>query len=285
MSASSSASAVFAEEKKVDTPGTDDHKDEKEKIKDAWRQAQKQLKSDLITDDSTLDWTVKTDDHEPSQQPLRLVGGVDLSFVGEGCEEACAALVVCEFPSMKVVYEAMKMVTLTEPYISGFLAFREVEFLQDLIEELKLHKPELLPQVVLADGNGVLHHEGFGLACHLGVLSSLPTIGIGKTLLLVDGLDAHVVDAECSQALHKAGDVYELKGASGAIWGAALRSSKKSINPIFVSVGHRLSLPTAINVTVQCCQYRIPEPIRQADLRSREYIRQWKAKHQKPSAS
>lgn len=75
---------------------------------------------------------------------------------------------------------------MSEPYIPGFLAFREVPHLLACFRELG---EEFRPQVVLVDGNGVLHPRGFGLASHLGVLLDLPTIGVGKNLLCVDGLD------------------------------------------------------------------------------------------------
>uniref|UniRef100_A0A8C5Z4V2 Endonuclease V n=1 Tax=Marmota marmota marmota TaxID=9994 RepID=A0A8C5Z4V2_MARMA len=87
------------------------------------------------------------------------------------------------------------MVSLTAPYMAGFLAFREVPFLVDLVQQLQEKEPGLMPQVLLVDGNGVLHHRGFGVACHLGVLTELPCIGVAKKLLQVDGLE--------NNALHK----------------------------------------------------------------------------------
>jgi len=74
--------------------------------------------------------------------------------------------------------------------------------------------------------------------------------------------------------LEKGGDVYELKGKSGKVWGAALKSTDKSTNPIIISVGHRISLNTALEIIVNCCKTKIPEPIRQADLRSREKVKE-----------
>lgn len=88
---------------------------------------------------------------------------------------------VLEFPSLNVVYERYQMVRLTKPYIPGFLAFREVPFLLDLLNELRKTRPELVPQVVFMDGNGVLHPRGCGVACHFGVVADIPTIGVAKT--------------------------------------------------------------------------------------------------------
>ncbi|XP_069916289.1 endonuclease V isoform X8 [Oryctolagus cuniculus] len=149
-----------------------------------------------------------------------------------------------------VVYEESRMVRLTAPYVSGFLAFREAPFLVDAVQRLREKQPDLMPQVLLVDGNGVLHHQGFGVACHLGVLTDLPCIGVAKKLLQVDGLE--------KDAAHKE---------------QALRSHDRSTKPVYVSVGHKVSLETAVRLTRHCCRFRVPEPVRQADIRSREHIR------------
>lgn len=58
------------------------------------------------------------------------------------------------------------------------------------------------------------------------------------------------------------------------VWGAALRTTGvDDFKPIFVSVGHGLSLDSAVALAHRCCAHRIPEPVRQADLRSREWLR------------
>jgi len=155
------------------------------------------------------------------------------------------------------------MVHLTSPYVPEYLAFREVGFLVDAISRLQRHKPELLPQVILVDGNGMLHPRGFGIACHLGVLTDIPTVGVAKTLFHVDGIERDSYHAEQIKNLKTTGDSFPLQGSSGIIWGKALRSTQGSCNPIYVSVGHKIGLDTAVSLTHACCQYRIPEPIRQ----------------------
>ncbi|XP_040386483.1 endonuclease V isoform X6 [Cygnus olor] len=127
-------------------------------------------------------------------------------------------------------------------------------------------------EVLLVDGNGLLHHRGFGVACHLGVLTDLPCIGVAKNLLQVDGLARDELHREQIRSLQRGGDTFPLTGTSGNVLGMALRSCNSS-KPLYISVGHRVCLETAVRLVQSCCRYRIPEPIRQADIRSREYIR------------
>ena len=161
--------------------------------------------------------------------------------------------------------------------IPGYLAFREVGFLLDLLAELRECAPHHLPECILVDGNGILHPNRFGLACHLGVLAGVPTVGVGKSLHHVDGLSRERVKA-LSEGLAARGDHAELVGDSGAVWGALLRTSEPAAGhtaskPVIVSVGHRVSLDGALALVRRCTRHRIPEPVRQADLGSREWLR------------
>lgn len=150
--------------------------------------------------------------------------------------------------------------------------------------------------MVIVDGCGVLHPEGFGAACHVGVLTGLPTIGVAKNLLCVEGLDRDVVlralqepagympGPDSTMALPSlpashlnldrgsSGRCVPLIGSSGNILGVALRPGS-TIKPIYISVGHRVGLATALELVWSCCRYRVPEPTRMADIKSREYIR------------
>ncbi|KAM6376942.1 endonuclease V isoform 3-T3 [Pluvialis apricaria] len=128
-------------------------------------------------------------------------------------------------------------------------------------------------EVLLVDGNGLLHPRGFGVACHLGVLTDLPCIGVAKNLLQVDGLARDELHREQIRSLQREGDTFPLTGTSGRARGMVLRSHNNSSKPLYISVGHRVCLETAVRLVKSCCRYRIPEPIRQADIRSREYIR------------
>jgi deoxyinosine 3'endonuclease (endonuclease V) len=247
-----------------------------DEIQEKWAQEQEELKKQLILHDCYT-WKLPSGEVIGSgsvEEDLKYLGGVDISFIKDNDVDACASLVVLSYPSMQVVYERYEMVKLTLPYVSGFLAFREVSFLVNLIDELKATNPTLVPQIIFVDGNGILHPRGFGLASHLGVLTGIPTLGAGKTFLFVDGLNVKDIKKEVAEKCTKGGDYVELVGKSGTIWGAALRSHDESTNPIFISQGHKMSLQTTMNIVRTCTKQRVPEPIRQADLRSRAYLRE-----------
>ncbi|KAI8889941.1 endonuclease V [Backusella circina FSU 941] len=180
------------------------------------------------------------------------------------------------FPDLKIIYQDYLETKLYLPYISGYLAFREVEPLMTLITRLKQSKPEIYPQVILVDGNGILHPRQFGNASHLGVLAQTPTIGVAKNFLVIKNeLDySPAFKAQLKQELVKRGDRFDLIGeTSGRVYGAALINSERAMNPVFVSQGHGISLECALRIVVATSLYRIPEPIRSADLSSRSYIK------------
>nr|XP_058904339.1 endonuclease V isoform X10 [Kogia breviceps] len=238
-----------------------------EEILSLWKREQALLKT-LVVDRDTEAWQ-----RDPAFSGLQRVGGVDVSFVKGDSVSACASLVVLSYPELEVMYEDCRMVSLTAPYVSGFLAFREVPFLVDAVQQLREKEPRLMPQVLFVDGNGVLHHRGFGVACHLGVLTDLPCIGVAKKLLQVDGLENNALHKEKIRLLKAGGDSFPLMGGSGTVLGMALKSHDHSTKPLYVSVGHKMSLEAAVRLTHGCCKFRIPEPVRQADIRSRDYIR------------
>ncbi|XP_068007370.1 endonuclease V isoform X2 [Melanerpes formicivorus] len=202
---------------------------------------------------------------KPREMPLKQPGSN---------QQSLEVVVSVLSPCSQVLYEDCRMVAVSAPYVAGFLAFREVPFLVEALQRLEQQKPELKPQVLLVDGNGLLHPRGFGVACHLGVLTGLPCIGVAKNLLQVDGLVKDELHKEQIRSLRRGGDSFPLTGSSGGVLGMALRSYDKSSKPLYVSVGHRVCLETALRLVKSCCRYRVPEPIRQADIRSREYIRQ-----------
>ncbi|KAI8053932.1 endonuclease V-domain-containing protein [Syncephalis plumigaleata] len=261
------------------TETTPSHADDA--LLEVWTREQLRLKAQLIEEDQ-CDWHAYLPDATHSQarsdERLRVVAGVDLSFYEDDERRALAALVVQSYPDFNILYKDFAQVELEYPYKAGYLAFREAPPLLNLLKKLKQQSPELWPQVLFVDGNGTLHPRRFGLACHIGVQADLPTIGIGKNFLQIPGegeqLTMDVVKRTSRATLLQGGQWFPLCGNTGLTYGAAVRSLDNASNPIFVSVGHRLSLATAVATTLCCCRYRVPEPVRQADLLSRDYIRQ-----------
>jgi endonuclease V len=273
-------------------------------LKAQWEAEQLRICESLLKQDD-INWTVAADattvimgelPHPDAAagtlRPLRFIAGVDISFTLGSNDDACATLVVLSWPELDVVYETSSRVTMDQPYIAGYLAFREVGHLAALVARMRAERPYLDVDIVFVDGNGILHPRGAGLASHLGVLCNLRTIGIGKTFLHVDGLTKPRVRelvTSAAAAAAASGDnsnstsnsstssvAVDLVGDAGAVWGAALCCSG-TVNPIYVSIGHRVSLSTAVALTQLTCKYRVPEAVRQADIRSREIVRSWGA--------
>ncbi|CAF2242367.1 unnamed protein product [Brassica rapa] len=265
-----------------------------------WTEEQDRLKKKLITHDD-FPWKLPSSTEHPQRsETLKYVGGVDISFSKDDSSVACACLVVLELPSLRVVHNELSLIRLQVPYVPGFLAFREAPVLLQILEKMRDDHHPFYPQVLMVDGNGILHPrgisntqaffccisnslihgeicvEGFGLACHLGVLAHLPTIGVGKNLHHVDGLDQSEVRQLFQHKENENEQVIKLVGKSGFTWGVGFRPTLSTLKPIYVSVGHRISLDTAVEVVKMTCMYRVPEPIRQADIRSRAYLQ----KHQ-----
>ena len=185
---------------------------------------------------------------EDSFDSVRYVAGTDVAF-DRTANRAFAAVAVLKLPRLAVVEHAVASLPITFPYIPGFLSFREVPVICEAMGKLS-H----LPDLILCDGQGYAHPRRFGLACHLGVLTGITCIGVGKSRLL--GSHRHLPNSK--------GHWVELLDRDEVI-GAVLRS-RKNAKPIFVSTGHRVSLHSAIRFVKRCTtQYRLPETTRQAD--------------------
>lgn len=245
---------------------------------DIWDQEQIKLKEKLITQNQ-YDWdieaTINYSAPSMGKKNIRYIGGLDISFDKTNVSKACVSLVVLAFPSLEIVYRKFKMIEMTIPYQAGYLAFREVGPMLDMINDLR-NDPDnndLMPDILMIDGNGVLHPRGFGLACHLGVLAGIPTIGVGKNFLLLDGFGLMDVKNLSMEKCPNVGDWVKLIGTSGKCWGASLTVTKGGRRPLYISIGHLIDLETSVQLVIHCSKHRIPEPIRQADLGSREFLR------------
>jgi deoxyinosine 3'endonuclease (endonuclease V) len=281
---------------------------------------------------------------------------LDISFVKDSTD-ACACMSVLARESLEPIAHVIKRVTMTVPYIPGYLAFREAPLLlglvstwqsvvaaglpESVVEELSARKPSrkglvkdgcsfetddkfevhlvggwrsrvsglsgagtaaepshacrALPElpavdVLLVDGNGYHHPRRCGAAVAVGVECGLPTIGIGKELHAFAQLQRDEVAARAMAGLkkqgqwmllhcpvHEPGSAAASTGSSWEVTGAAMRSGKSAKKPIYVSVGNRMSLRNACAVTASLVRHRVPEPVRQADLFSRQWLRDQEA--------
>jgi deoxyribonuclease V len=179
----------------------------------------------------------------------RFIAGVDIS-VDRVRDEARGAVVVLSYPELKVVETQVVEGRVEFPYVPGLLSFREAPLTLAAFERL-----ETAPDLVLFDGQGIAHPRRLGLAAHLGLFLDTPTIGCAKSRLCgshqIPGLEP--------------GGFAELVDGGETI-GAVLRT-KPGVKPIYVSIGHKISLESAIGWVMRCCRgYRLPEPTRLAHL-------------------
>ncbi|MGI9458150.1 MAG: deoxyribonuclease V [Aeoliella sp.] len=173
------------------------------------------------------------------------VAGVDISVKNN---RAIAAIVVLEFPSLEIVDVALAEQPVPFPYVPGLLSFREIPSILLAAKKLKLD-----PDLLLIDGQGIAHPRRFGLASHLGVLLNKPTIGCAKSRFIGTHDEPH----------ENAGYYTDLLDGEELI-GAVLRT-RTNVKPLYISVGHQLDLPTALDLVLECCAgYRLPEPTRLA---------------------
>jgi deoxyinosine 3'endonuclease (endonuclease V) len=204
---------------------------------------------------------------------IRYIGGLDISFNKNDDSKACGFLSVWDCEDEKIVWEDYIVCTLDIPYVSGFLGFREIGIYKELLDRLnKSQSSQYYPQVLFVDGNGILHHRGFGSACHIGMEFDISTVGIAKTLLYHDGLDEFVIKGKFRSRCNLKGDWVDLVGKSGKNYGIGLKTSDDSINPIYVSIGHKISIDVARELVIKTCKYKNPEPIRNSDSKSKLYL-------------
>jgi deoxyribonuclease V len=196
---------------------------------------QKQLRYEVIAEDK-FDLPVKT------------VAGIDLGYDVKN-DTSRAVVVVLSFPELELLESSEARLPIQFPYVPGLLSFRETPVAIKALEKLNL-----TPDVILCDGQGLAHPRRFGIACHIGIIADIPTIGVAKSLLVGKYENLGEERGSTAPLMHK-----------GAQVGAALRTKNK-VQPVFVSGGHRVSLPTATDLVLQCApKYRLPETTRLAD--------------------
>jgi len=181
---------------------------------------------------------------------METVAGLDISVRGE---QGRAAAVVWHVDRQQVLERVVVEGTVSFPYVPGLLSFREVPLLLEVLAQLRT-----TPDVLMVDGQGLAHPRRCGLATHLGVLLDHPAVGVAKSRLF--GRHAEPGPEKGSWT-----PLYD----DGEVIGAVVRT-RTGVRPVYVSVGHRMTLEAAVALTLRCTtRYRLPEPTRLADQLSR----------------
>ena len=200
------------------------------------------------------------EDRLPSN--LRYVAGCDVEYDKE-TNLIAGAIVILDYRTVRPIEIATHAMQSTFPYVPGLFSFREMPPLLEAYKKLKQ-----LPELIICDGHGIAHPRRFGLASHLGVELDIPAIGCAKKRLYGNYKEPN-----------------EMQGSSSALLdevtheeiGKVLRTQKK-INPVFVSIGHKISLATACNIVLHMTTtFRLPETTRLADQYAAEALQKHKA--------
>ncbi len=186
---------------------------------------------------------------EPLTHEVHTIAGADISF-NKFSETVYAGIVVLSLPDLEIIEQAGVRSTAKFPYVPGLLSFRETPSLIEVWDKLGTK-----PDVLMLDGQGTAHPRRFGIACHVGLLLNLPTIGCAKSILV----------GRHSELGPDAGSQAPLVDRGEQV-GVALRT-KNRVAPVYVSPGHLIDLPSAVDLVMRSTQkYRQPQPTRQAHL-------------------
>jgi deoxyribonuclease V len=187
----------------------------------------------------------------PLKKEPKYAAGVDAAF---SQDRVFAAVCLYRYPELTLVEQTHAVMKSSFPYVPGYLFFREGPAIIAALKKLKA-KPDL----ILLDAQGIAHPRGIGSASHLGILLDIPTIGCAKTRLVGEFEEPGVEKGSWSPLRHKE-----------RVVGAVLRT-KDDVRPLFISPGHKIDLEGAIRIALACTgKYRIPEPLRCADMLSRK---------------
>jgi len=177
----------------------------------------------------------------------RLIAGVDVS-VNRWTKTGIGAVVVLSYPELEIVETRVVSGPIQFPYVPGLLSFREIPLLLPAFEKLSV-----VPDLCIVDGQGIAHPRRIGLATHLGLFLDIPTIGCAKSRLC----GSH------EELDNTAGNYTELHDSEEVI-GAVVRTRTR-VKPVYVSIGHKINLTSAIRWVLNCCRgYRLSEPTRLA---------------------
>ncbi len=184
----------------------------------------------------------------------RQVAGIDLAYTRHR-DLTWAAVARLSLPGLELEESVLAARPTRFPYVPGLLSFRETPAVLEALPLLAC-----APDLLMVDGHGYAHPRRFGIACHIGVLTGLPTVGVAKSRLV----------GRHGEPGPERGDRVPLLDG-GEVIGMVLRT-RRGVKPVYVSVGHRVSLERAVDLVLACGRgFRLPEPIRIADRLSRAH--------------
>jgi len=178
---------------------------------------------------------------------VQFVAGIDIGFEQNGTVTR-AAVAVLRFPDLQLVEQQVVRCKTVFPYVPGYLSFREAPAALAALQQIKTPV-----DLLLCDGQGIAHPRRFGIACHLGLITNLPSIGVAKSRLIGSNPPVNAIKGDWQPLTHH-----------NDVIGAVLRT-RTNIKPLYISVGHKIDLNTAIHYTLRCLtKYRLPETTRWA---------------------
>ena len=185
----------------------------------------------------------------PTSKKIRTIAGADIAICVKEKKLVCG-IILFSYPDLEEIERVWTVSDEVFPYIPGLLGFREAPCVISTFGKLRERC-----DMVMVDGHGLAHPRGFGLACHVGVLLDIPAIGVAKKCLY----------GTFSEPDLEKGERTLIRGKNHEIIGAALRT-RDGVKPVFVSIGNRTDLNTAVMIALECSRgLRIPEPTRLAD--------------------
>jgi len=181
---------------------------------------------------------------------LNMIAGCDVAY-SSSTNRAYAVIGIYDFPSMRKYYEVYSVSEVSYPYISGLFTFREGPPLLKVFEKLKER-----PDVIIFNGQGIAHPRKMGLATHMGILLDIPSIGCTQRSMFgknrVPG--------------NRRGDWCHVRNNKNELIGCCIRT-RENVRPIFISQGHKIDLPTAVDIILNCTtNFKMPEPLRDAHI-------------------
>ena len=185
----------------------------------------------------------------PDPKPIHTIAVADIAICVKEKKLVCG-MILFSYPELEEIERVWTVSDEVFPYVPGLLGFREAPCVIRTFGELRERC-----DMIMIDGHGLAHPRGFGLACHVGILLDIPAIGVAKKCLY----------GGFSEPGLKKGERELIRGKDREVVGAALRT-REGVKPVFVSIGNRTDLYTAVVVALECSRgFRVPEPTRLAD--------------------